>query len=107
MTGDNQNQNEPVKPFRPWIGVLLSLLVSGSAHFLSGNKLVGIGWFTSILILFIGVVWCLASPLVPGDTFGGILWFASIILWIIMLVKSYRPIPRFGDNTTNLSLIHI
>lgn len=93
MTDDKQN--EPVKTFRPWVGVLLSLFIAGSSQFLAGEKLIGITWFTGILFLKIAGMFCLASSFVPGDIPAFMLFAIACMLWIIMLVKSYRPIPRF------------
>ena len=94
MTGDQQNEQEPVKTYRPWVGVVLSLFISGTSQFLVGKKLAGITWFLAILFSGLFVVWCLTSSLVPGDLPGEIAWFFSISLWIVMLVKSYQPVPR-------------
>lgn len=59
-----------------------------------GQKLAGVMWFLVTLFSGLSAVWCLASPLVPGDLPGLIAWIISISLWILMLVKSYKPIPR-------------
>jgi signal peptidase I len=95
MTNENQNQTEPIKMYRPWVGVLLSFFIGGAAQFLSGKKLAGFTWFGIILLLDMVAFWCLASPFVSGDFLALILWVASVILWIVMLVKSYRPVPHF------------
>ena len=94
MTGDQINQLEPVKTYRPWVGVLLSVVVPGASQFLAGQKLVGIVWFLAVLFSGLFVVWCLASPLVPGDLPGLIFWLLSMVLWMVMLVRSYQPIRR-------------
>jgi signal peptidase I len=95
MMNENQNQTEPIKMYRPWVGVLLSFFMAGASQFLSGKKLIGVIWLGMILLLDIAAFWCLASPLVPGDLLAFALWIISIFLWIVMLVKSYRPVPRF------------
>jgi signal peptidase I len=94
MAGDQQNHLEPVKTYPPWVGVVLSFFISGTSHFLSGKKAIGITWFFAVLFSVLFAVWCLTSSLVPGDLAGLIAWIASIYLSILMLVKSYRPIPR-------------
>jgi signal peptidase I len=91
----DENQIRPVKMYRPWVGVVLSFFMAGASQFLSGKKLIGIIWFGTILLLDAVAFWCLASPLVPGDLLAFSLWVMSIVLWIVMLVKSYRPVPRF------------
>src|SRR5215467_12171616 len=95
MTNENQNQTEPIKMYRPWVGVVLSLFISGASQFLAGRKFNGLAWFLGLLILTTSCVWCLASPIVPGDFAALILWIISVIMWIVMLVKSYQPVPRF------------
>lgn len=94
MTSQDQNQAEPVKTYRPWVGVLLSLFISGAAQFFTGKKFQGIAWFLLLQLLGIGCVWSLASPIVPGNLPAFGLWIVFIVLWILMLVKSYRPVPR-------------
>jgi signal peptidase I len=94
MTGDQQNGQEPVKAYRPWVGVVLSLIVSGTSQFLAGKKRLGISWFLAVLFSGLLVVWCLTSSLMPGDLPAVIAWLFSITLWIVMLVKSCQPIPR-------------
>jgi hypothetical protein len=91
----DENQIRPVKMYRPWVGVVLSFFMAGASQFLSGKKLIGIIWFGTILLLDVAAFWCLASSLVPGDLLAFSLWVISIVLWIIMLVKSYRPVPHF------------
>lgn len=95
MADDQQNDQQPIKIYRPWVGVVLSVFVSGASQFLVGKKRQGIIWFISVLFSGLFVVWCLTSALVPGDLPGVTAWFFSIILWIVMLVKSYQPIPKF------------
>jgi signal peptidase I len=93
MTDDKQN--ESVKTYRPWVGVVLSFFITGASQFLVSNKFIGIGWFVIIGLLSFGSMFCLASPSIPGDMPAFILLAITSVLWIIMLVKSYRPIPRF------------
>ena len=92
---ENLNQTEPTKTYRPWVGVVLSFFISGASQFLTGQKFNGIAWFLALLLLSVGCIWCLASRVVSGDLPAFILWIVSIVLWIVMLVKSYRPVPRF------------
>ncbi|HEY1718048.1 MAG TPA: signal peptidase I [Verrucomicrobiae bacterium] len=94
MTNENQNQTESNKMYRPWVGVLLSLFLSGASQFLAGKRIQGIAWFVGLPLLAIIGAWYLASPIAPGNLPGFTLLAASIVLWIVMLVKSYRPIPH-------------
>jgi signal peptidase I len=92
MEGDRQNGT--VKTYRPWVGVVLSFFVSGASQFLAGERLLGVAWFFAIFLARLGACWCLASPLIPGNVPAFIAWLVAISLWIVMLVKSFRPIPR-------------
>ena len=94
MTNEDHSQTEPIKTYRPWVGVVLSFFISGVSQFLAGDKLAGIGWFFGLFLLSVSWIWCLASPIVPGDLLAFILCIASLVLWLVMLIKSYRPVPR-------------
>lgn len=96
MEDANQNEIVPVKPYRAWVGVVLSFFLSGSSHFLTGQKVAAVVWFSILQFSSLVFVWCLATPLVPGDLPGLGVLTVSLFLWILMLVKSYRPIPRLG-----------
>lgn len=72
----------------------MSFFIAGSSQFLTGERLIGIGWLASIMLLKIGGMFCLTSPLVPSDAPAFILFAGAFALWIVMLVKSHRPIPR-------------
>lgn len=80
--------------YQPWVGIVLSLFISGSSQFLAGKRIQGIVWFVALPLLAIASGWCLASPLVSGDLLGFILLAASTVLWIVMLVKSHQSLPR-------------
>jgi signal peptidase I len=94
MTGEHQK--EPVNFYRPWVGVFLSLIISGAAQFLTGKKLEGIAWFLAPLLFGLAGIWCLASPHVPGDFPAFVLLFFGVMSRVVVLVKSYQPVPKFG-----------
>jgi signal peptidase I len=91
----DNNQKESVKTCRPWVGVILSFFITGASQFLAGEQFIGIGWFVIIGFLSLVSIFCLVSPSIPGDMPAFILFAITFVLWIIMLIKSYRPIPRF------------
>jgi len=95
MIEANQTQIEPIKIYRPWVGVILSFLISGASQFLAGQRFQGVVWFATLSVFSFVCLLCLASPTVPGDFPAFALWIISVVLWITMIVKSYRPIPRF------------
>ena len=90
----DKNQNPEIKTYRSWVGVILSLLIPGTVQFLAGKKLLGLGLFGVIIFLQVAGMFCLASPLVPGDLPAFILFAASLVLWLVVLVKSCQPIPQ-------------
>jgi len=77
-----------------WQGVLLSFLVPGAGQFLAGKRVNGIAWHVSLYFLHLAGL-TVASRLVPFGLFASfallLLWFA---LWVVMMVDSYRPVPR-------------
>jgi len=78
-----------------WVGVLLGLLLPGSAHFLSGSKSEGIKWFLALLVLSVVVRSVVAIPVTGAVVVGIFLAFLLFpLLFITMLCKSYRRIPR-------------
>lgn len=84
------------RPYPKWVGVVLGLVLSGSAHFLSGRKRAGLLWYLSLLacgLLGAGLIvfpgsWAFLAALA--------LWVCSIGLRLVMLVQSYRPVRRIG-----------
>ena len=49
--------------YQKWVGVLLGLLVNGSAHFLSGTPASGVKWYFSIVVC---VYLSLVITAIPG-----------------------------------------
>ena len=95
---------QPIPPtqspprFTPWVGVVLSFLVSGLGPFLAGKRKQGVAWFAAIFIVGLLWSWIVGLADVPVAL---ALWFlgaAGFALWILMLRKSYLPIPRFKNS---------
>jgi len=87
------------QPYRPWVGVVLSLFISGAAQFLAGQRVVGLTWFLGIFLLqILGAFW-LASQCLPGIVPGFVIGAVALVLWIIMLARSYRPVQRLSAKT--------
>jgi signal peptidase I len=81
------------------VGVVLSLFISGAAPYLAGQRAVGLAWFLGIFLLqAFGAVW-LASRWLPGVVPGYVIGVVVFVLWVIMLVKSYRPLRRLNART--------
>ncbi len=83
-------------PYRKWAGVLLGLLLHGSAHFLSGRRAAGIRWFLGLAFLSYGSFLVLALPGPVSYGMAVLPGLACIVLWGIMLKQSCRPVPRIG-----------
>jgi signal peptidase I len=86
---------QPPPHFKPWVGVVLSFLVSGLGPFLAGKRRQGVAWFTSILVVGFLWSWIVGTAGVPVVLALCFLGGAGFVLWIVMLCKSYLPIPRF------------
>lgn len=87
-------QSPGIKTYRSWVGVILSLFIPGIVQFLTGKRLLGLGWLVAIFFLQVVGMFSLASPLVPGVALGFILFALSFVLWFVVLVKSCQPIPQ-------------
>lgn len=81
---------------RPWVGALASLLVPGAGLYLSGQRRAGLAWFLSLVGL--GRVSDALAPLpwLPGLWSAWILGAAGLVGWLVMMIKSWRPLPRVG-----------
>jgi signal peptidase I len=77
--------------------MVLSLFISGAAPYLAGQRAVSAAWFLGIFLLqAFGAVW-LASRWLPGVVPGFVIGAVVFVLWVIMLVKSCRPVPRLSS----------
>ncbi len=82
--------------YRPWVGLVLSLFVTGLGQFLSGERAAGLKWFIGILSLQLLMTWALASPVIPGAYVGVAIGLVAFICWVWMLVRSWKRIPRLS-----------
>ncbi len=80
-----------------WVGILLALLLPGSAHYLSGQKTAGIKWLLVLILASGASLNMIAIPtratIAAGIAIGLVL---VPILFLVMLFKSYRPTRRIG-----------
>lgn len=77
-------------PARPWLGVLLSLLVPGFGLVRAGRIARGVRWFFAIQIIGTLIILVLICRAIPSwAAFAAII--AAIAVQIVMLVDSYRP----------------
>jgi len=84
------------RPYPKWVGVILGLLLSGSAHFLAGRKRQGVLWYLSLLTVSLLGTGLIAFP--GSWAFIGA-WTVALCglgLRLIMLVQSCRPVRRIG-----------
>lgn len=82
--------------YRKGVGVVLGILLPGSAHFLCGDRKAGVRWLAVLLSAQGATVLALAHPGIVSYLAGaclGLVWFA---LDLVMLCQSYRPVPRIG-----------
>jgi len=79
-----------------WVGLIMALLIPGSAHFFSGQRKLGVFlWFALLLPMFLACF----SMSVPG---AGFFYLAVVLLatypvfFIVVMVSSWRPTQRLG-----------
>src|SRR6056297_1912488 len=82
------------KTYPKWVGVVLGFLLTGSAHFLSGQRRAGVRWYFAVLLAGTAGVLFLAVPGVLAYLISLALFLLSLVLWLIMLKQSYRPVRR-------------
>jgi len=91
-----EKTNNKCKLYPKWVGILLSLIISGSAQFLSGQRL--LGFFLYILIATFGFlsIIILATPLNNAIPIAIIFFIICLLIWCWMLKKSYRHVRKIG-----------
>lgn len=82
--------------YRRWVGVVLGMLLAGSAHFLCGERKAGIRWLAGLLAVQSASVLTMARPGIVPYLAGACLGLAWLALQLAMLSQSYRPVPRLG-----------
>ena len=83
-------------PYPKWVGLPLGLLLTGSAHYLSGKHAIGLVWYFGLVACGSLALILAAIPGTISYIFGMTLVLSGIILWFGMLKQSYRPVPRIG-----------
>jgi len=96
LTGKGVTENSSRPTYRPWVGLLLSLLFPGAGQFLAGHRLKALKWFLGLLVFQIFLMWALASPLFGGMIVPVIIGLAGVAYWIALLRNSWQRIPRFS-----------
>jgi signal peptidase I len=87
--------DEKTVPRPRWLNAVLSLLLSGSGHFLSGRKLAGLSWFLIVQLLFlVALVATVASSTVSSMSIT-VLWLLAVVVFVLMTIDSCkRPIQQ-------------
>lgn len=83
-------------PYAKWVGVLMGLLLPGSAHFFCGNRQIGIRWLAGCFGCPVAGFMVMALPGGFAYTVGCLLILIGAVMNITVLVSSYRPVPRIG-----------
>lgn len=83
-------------PYAKWVGVLLGVMLDGSAHFISGSRAAGVAWFFGLNMCGFASLAFFVTPGIPAFVLGMMLLIGSLVLWLVMLFQSYRPIRRIG-----------
>lgn len=85
----HENETNP-----KWVGIVLGVLLNGSAHYLAGDRVAGLKWYFSISLTGIAGILILALPGVVGFVAAIVVLLAALLLWVRMLAQSYRTVPR-------------
>ena len=89
-----EQQDQPAPHYRPWVGVVASILIAGAGQFLAGKKIRGLCWFALSLCLGFAHELLESAPIVIPSALEWTLGGLSLAIWLFMLYDSYRPIPR-------------
>jgi signal peptidase I len=84
--------------YRRWVNLVPSLLVPGSAQFLSGRRAAGVTLFVLYLVLIAGLIAFLVHPKTAYSVvdMDRVNWFL-FPFWVLIAADSLRrPIPRLG-----------
>jgi signal peptidase I len=96
LAAGTKNMNDTNKTYPKFVGVILGLLLEGSAHFLSGKRTAGIIWYFSLFIIpFAGLLILTLPGVIPFYLFI-LSILVVLVLWLIMLKQSFRPVRRIG-----------
>jgi hypothetical protein len=94
---ENQFETAPIRRQNPkWVGLIMAILLPGSAHFLAGQRRTGICWFfTLFLLTFLAIVLLCVPGL--GFFYAAVFFLAvQILCHIYVLISSWRHTPRIG-----------
>ena len=86
----NEPSERRAKSTRPWLSVLVSLLVPGFGLVRAGRPLRGLAWFAGLQILAVAVALLTIWRAVP-TALAACAWVAAAGVQLAMLVDSYRP----------------
>lgn len=93
---NKEKSKERIKTYPKWLGILLSFTLSGSAHFISGRRLLGIMWYILIALFGFLSIMTLIIPFNMVIPIAICFFLISVILWVWMLKQSYRHVRRIG-----------
>jgi signal peptidase I len=96
MTDSQLATKQPQLYHRKWIGVLCATLIPGSAHFLAGQRVLGIFLLCVYVSLFCFGRFVTSVPGKPFDLLALFLFFVLNVYLIMLLIFSWRPIRRLG-----------
>ena len=89
-----EQQDQPATHYRPWVGVVASILISGAGQYLAGKKTRGLCWFALAQCCVFAQELLESAPIVIPSALEWTLGGLSVAACLFMLYDSYRPIPR-------------
>jgi signal peptidase I len=79
-----------------WIGPIMAWFLPGSAHFLAGQRRTGLLWLLAFFLLPIPFILSLSLPGVLFLCAMVFFFVGSVLVFIALLVSSWRPTRRLG-----------
>lgn len=82
--------------YRPWVGLVVSVILPGATQFLRGQRRLGLVWALGLVALNLVAVVALpfpgSWPMAIALTFG----VAALSAWGRLMILSWRPLPRMS-----------
>jgi signal peptidase I len=92
-------RDDKTAPLPRLLNAVLSLLLSGSSHFLSGRKLAGVSWFVIVQFLFLVALVTTVSSSTASAMGITILWLVAVVVYVLMMIDSCRrPIQQVNPS---------
>ena len=89
-----ERQVQQVTHYRPWVGVIASVLLPGAGQYLAGEKRRGLCWCVFFAFLEFAGGLLESAPVVIPSALEWTKFGLCLAIWLFMLRDACRPIPR-------------